>query len=159
MLRHLNAILFDTRVHDKWSYEQLRMVQRILNTVEKSSAGVTPAELILDNSIRLSERILLPPAQANGRMGSKTNTLIKVARDKQLQTDYHALVKFDPTITEYPVNSYVLFFPPVGRSDKLLPRHKGPYQVIDRTNSIYTIENLVRYHHSYPQPAAIRLRP
>jgi transposase InsO family protein len=37
VLRHLNAILFDSRVHDKWSFEQLPMVQRIMNTVEKTS--------------------------------------------------------------------------------------------------------------------------
>ena len=47
LLRHLN----------KWSYEQLPMVQR-------TSTGVTPAALILNNSIRLKERILLPPTQA-----------------------------------------------------------------------------------------------
>ena len=41
-LRHLNAILFDSRVHDRWSFEQLPMVQRIMNTVEKTSIGVTP---------------------------------------------------------------------------------------------------------------------
>ena len=63
VLRHLNAILFDTRVHDK-SFEQLPMVQRIMNTVEKTSIGVSPAKLILNNSIRLTERILLPPTQA-----------------------------------------------------------------------------------------------
>ena len=64
VLRHLNAIFFDTRVHDKWSFEQLPMVQRIMNTVEKTSIGVSPAKLILNNSIRLTERILLPPTQA-----------------------------------------------------------------------------------------------
>ena len=64
VLRHLNAILFDSRVHNKWSFEQLPMVQRIMNTVEKTSTGVTPAELILNNSIRLTERILLPSTQA-----------------------------------------------------------------------------------------------
>ena len=46
VLRHLNAILFDSRVHDRWSFEQLPMVQRIMNTVEKTATGVTPAQLI-----------------------------------------------------------------------------------------------------------------
>ena len=54
VLRHLRALLFDSRVHDKWSFEQLPLVQRIMNTVEKTSTGVTPAELILSHSIRLS---------------------------------------------------------------------------------------------------------
>ena len=78
---------------------------------------------------------------------ARQSTLVRVVRDKQLQTDFHALVEFDPSITEYPVNSYVLFTPPVSRSDKLLPRHRGPYQVIDRANSIYTIEDLVSSKH------------
>ena len=50
VLRHLRALLFDSRVHDKWSFEQLPLVQRIMNTVEKTSTGVTPAELILNHS-------------------------------------------------------------------------------------------------------------
>jgi len=37
----------------------------------------------------------------------------------------------------------VLFTPPVGRSDKLLPRHRGPYQVLVKSHSIYVIEDLV----------------
>ena len=64
VLRHLNAILFDSRVHNKWSFEQLPMVQRIMNTVEKTSTGVTSAALILNNSVRLTERILLSSTQA-----------------------------------------------------------------------------------------------
>ena len=60
VMRHLRVMLFDARVHDKWSYEQLPMVQRIMNTVEKTSTGVSSAELILNNSIRLSNRILAP---------------------------------------------------------------------------------------------------
>ena len=39
VLRHLNAILFDVRVHNAWSYDQLPMVQRIMNTVEKTTTG------------------------------------------------------------------------------------------------------------------------
>ncbi len=40
VLRHLRALLFDSRVHDKWSFEQLPLVQRIMNNVEKTSTGV-----------------------------------------------------------------------------------------------------------------------
>ena len=54
VFRHLNAILFDVRVHSAWSYDQPPMVQRIMNTVEKTTTGITPAELILNNSIHLS---------------------------------------------------------------------------------------------------------
>jgi len=160
VLRHLNAILFDSRVHDRWSFEQLPMVQRIMNTVEKTSTGVTPAQLILNNSVQLSKQILQPdrgsyspdptiPSQQialSDRMDewiSKQSVLLQVARDRQTKSDFHALVEYDPAITEYPVNSYVLFTPPVGRSDKLLPRHRGPYQVMEKTHSIYIIENLV----------------
>ena len=42
VLRHLRALLFDSRVDDKWSFKQLLLVQRIMNTVEKTSTGVTP---------------------------------------------------------------------------------------------------------------------
>jgi len=154
VLRHLNALLFDARVHDKWSYEQLPMVQRIMNTVEKTSTGVTPAELILNNAIRLQARILAPPTSLESAQQialsdtmdewiSKQHTLITVARETQLASDAHALVEYDPRITEYPVHSYVFFTPPVGRSNKLLPRHRGPYQVMEKTDSIYVIEDLV----------------
>ena len=60
VLRHLRAFLFGSRVHDKWSFEQLPLVQRIMNTVEKTSTGVTPADLILSHSIRLSSHIMTP---------------------------------------------------------------------------------------------------
>jgi hypothetical protein len=39
-----------------------------------------------------------------------------------IKTDHHALVEYDPAI-----NSYVLFTPPVGTSDKLLPRHTSTH--------------------------------
>ena len=60
VLRHLRALLFNSRVHDKWSFEQLPLVQRIMNTVEKTSTGVTPADLILSHSIRLTSHIMSP---------------------------------------------------------------------------------------------------
>ena len=110
VLRHLNALLFDARVHDKLSYEQLPMMQRIKNTVEKTSTGVTPADLILNNAIRLQARILAPPPPIGSSQQlslsdtmdawiAKQHTLITVARDTQLASDAHALVEYDPRIT------------------------------------------------------------
>ena len=130
------------------------MVQRIMNTVEKTSTGVTPAELILNNSIRLSNRILSPPDSVNrlsqvalsdtmDNWVARQHTLLTVAQAHQLQSDSHLLVEYDPRITEYPVHSYVLFTPPVGRGNKLLPKHRGPFQVMDKSDSIYIIEDLV----------------
>ncbi len=58
--RHLRALLFDSRVHDKWSFEQLPLVQRIMNTVEKTSTGITSADLLLSHSIRLTSHIMSP---------------------------------------------------------------------------------------------------
>ena len=150
-MRHLRAMLFDTRVHDKWSYEQLPMVQRIMNTVEKTSTGVTPAEPILNNSIRFSNRILTPGsanptshvANTMDNWVARQHTLLQVAQAHQHQSDSNLLVKYDPRITEYPVHSYVLFTPPVGRRNKLLPKHRGPFQVMDKTDSIYIIEDLL----------------
>jgi hypothetical protein len=109
-------------VPDKWSYEQLPMVQRIMNTVEKTSTGVTPAELIFNNSIRLSNPILSPLDSVNtlnqvalsntmDKWVARQHTLLAVAQAHQLQCD--------PRITYYPVHSYVLFTPPVGRCSKL----------------------------------------
>ena len=49
--------------------------------------------------------------------------------DTQHKSDQHKVVETDAGITDYPIHSYVLYRPPLGRSNKLLPKHKGPYQV------------------------------
>jgi len=125
------------------------IVQRILNTVEKTSIGVTPAELILSHSIRLSSHTITPVYSSIDSSGTSLSdrmdewiswhhTILIAAQEHQLQTDQHKVVD----ITNCPVNSYVLYTPPMGRSNKLLPRHKGPYQVIRRKQSVYIIGDL-----------------
>ena len=131
VLRHLRALLFDSRVLDKWSFEQLPLVQRIMNTVEKTSTGVTPAELILSHSIRLSSHIMTPLSSVDSsdtslsdRMDewiSRQHTLLVVAQENQLKSDQHQLVENDPDITDYPINSYVLYTPPTGRVTSYFP--------------------------------------
>ena len=52
VMRHLRAMLFDARVHDKWSFEQLPMVQRFMNSVEMES-------LLLNSSLLRVQLTLL----------------------------------------------------------------------------------------------------
>ena len=120
-----------------------------MNTVEKTSTGVTPADLILSHSIRLTSYIISPIRSSidssdislSERMDewiARQHTLLVVAQESQLQSDQHKVVEND-----YPINSYVLYTPPMGRGNKLLPRHRGPYQVRGRKQSVYFIEDLV----------------
>ena len=57
VMRHLRALVGSTI---KWSFKQLPLVQRIMNTLEKTSTGVTPTDLILSHSIRLISQIMSP---------------------------------------------------------------------------------------------------
>ena len=59
-------------------------------------------------------------------------TISRRSRDK--------VVENDAEITDYPINSYVLYnTPPTGRGNKLLSKHRGPYQVRGWKQSIYFI--------------------
>jgi hypothetical protein len=62
VIRHLRALLFDKHVYKKWSFEELPLVQRIMNTVEKTATGVSPVELILNNLLRWTKRIFTEPS-------------------------------------------------------------------------------------------------
>jgi hypothetical protein len=62
VIGHRRALLFDKRVYNKWSFEELPLVQCIMNTVEKTATGVTPTELIVNNSLRLTKSIFTEPS-------------------------------------------------------------------------------------------------
>ncbi len=78
LVQHLRALLFDKRVYNKWSFEELPQVQRIMNTVEKTATGITPAELILNNSLRLTKSIFIEPSTMDrSRLKSMSGQLAK----------------------------------------------------------------------------------
>jgi hypothetical protein len=67
---------------------------------------------------------------------ARQHTLLQVAQSHQHQSDSHLLVESDPRITEYPVHSYVLFTPTVGRGNKLVPTHRGSLHDYLRANTM-----------------------
>ena len=102
-----------------------------MKTVEETSTGVTPADLILSHSIRLTSHIMSPvdssidssDTSLSDRIDewvSRQHTLLVVAQETQLQSDQHKGVESDADITDYPINSYVLYTPLMGRGNKLL---------------------------------------
>jgi hypothetical protein len=139
VMRHLRALLFDSRVHDKWSFEQLPLVQRIMNTVEKTSTGVTPADLTLSHSIQLTSYIHAMSTVSSSIDSSDMSLSDRM--DEWISRQHTLLVVAD--ITDYLINSYELYTSSMDRSNKLLPKQRGSYRVRGRNQSIYIIEDLV----------------
>lgn len=159
VMRHLRDICFDKRSIDLWGSHCLPFVQRILNSQEKTSTGVTPAELLFGSTVSLGREILRrpfsggpadPPQQLSAYMDKLLTTqatLIKIAQEKQLATDTHNMSTKETDYDDYPVNSYVLFAHPDGPKDKMSCRRTGPYQVVNHVGNTYTIEHLISGKH------------
>jgi hypothetical protein len=136
---------------------------RILNSEEKISTGVSPAELLFGNTVNLGRELMRRPLKEISQPATDGQTvpvqkalssymenmlqcqkrLIEVAQATQLERDSHHMSGFNPDFTEFPVNSYVLLDHPEGNRPKLSTKLKGPYQVINLIGSIYTIQNLL----------------
>jgi hypothetical protein len=59
-MRHLTAIIFDSRVSEVWVSEYLPLVQRIMNAKVHDTIGVSPVELVFGKAINLYAGLLLP---------------------------------------------------------------------------------------------------
>jgi hypothetical protein len=155
VMRHLRAIIFHDKVVSTWSMDQLPFVQRILNAEEKERTGVSPAELLFGNAVKLSRNLLIPASEfqesegstrLSDRMSQMLQTqsqLIEVAQATQLAHDAYHVSSYEPGFTEFPVNSYVLLNHPEGRASKMSMTKRGPYRVVNIQGSQYTIQDLV----------------
>ncbi len=143
VLRHLRALVFETRVKDKWSFKDLPIIQRIFNTQEKSSTGVSPADLVLMKAIHMQTNLYSPTDSAKA---IETSTPVREVLDKMI--DSHRIAQHDPNYTDYPINSYVLHTAPTGPSDKLELKHRGPYQVVN-TQIIWQYSSYLTLHGCY----------
>lgn len=153
VMRHLRAIVFDDRVYNKWSSDQIPLVMRILNSEQKSRTGVSPAEILFGNTVDLGRYLLYRPSEASNPdrnlhehmelMLQRQQTLIEVAQQTQRDFDTHHMSEFDPEFTDYPIHSYVLWDHPEGRRSKVHSKHRGPFQVVERKEDSYTIQDLV----------------
>ena len=97
----------------------------MITTIRLTSHIMSPIKGSIDSSdTSLSDRM--------DEWISRQHTLLVVAQESQLQSDQHKVVENDAD---------VLYTPPMGRGNKLLLKHRGPYQVRRRKQSIYFIED------------------
>jgi hypothetical protein len=166
--RHIRAIIFERReVKDIWS-DMVPLVQRIMNSEIVESIGVSPAQLLFGNSVRLDKGIFLPHirnidssvivedeqiprrlSQWISRMLDVQSKLIASACKNQIEKDAQWMKsKEKDFITEFPIGSYVLITYNEGAMGRKPPTKfhtywKGPFRVVNNIGSIYTVQNLV----------------
>ena len=155
VMRHLRAIVYERKIKEEW-YLYLPLVQRIMNSMNHVSIGVSPAEVLFGNSVTLDRGILsagiIPHnsttlSEYTSKMLQAQATILRIAQLNQQETDAFHLGRAPKGIlTEFPVNSYVLVAyetegnrPPT----KLHSRWRGPLKVVGHVGQTYTCLNLV----------------
>ncbi len=155
VMRHLRAMVYDDRVYSKWSTNQLPLVMRILNSEEKTRTGVSPAEILFGNAVDLGRYLLYRPTQSPDsnrdlnehlqQMLERQATYIKVAQETQKEFDTHHMSRNDPELSDFPVNSYVLWNNPAGGRTKIQTKLQGPYQVVGRQDDDIVMQDLITH--------------
>jgi hypothetical protein len=159
VIRHLKTFVYNRKVKSKWT-TYLPLVQRIMNSSVHNTLGVSPAQLVFGNAVRL-DRNLLPEIPFQIRNSEQAvnvyledllkaqEEIVQIAQRNQWKTDqFHIATRGgNQPITEFPINSYVLVNyegkdhrPP----SKLHTFLRGPLRIVNRNGPIYTLENLVK---------------
>jgi hypothetical protein len=164
VMRHLRNIIFDWRVADKWS-TYLPIVQRVINSTKHTSTGVTPAEILFGNSIKLDRGIFYDTSNVyekediqptKKKMSKwmadaiKAQAKVIALAQKHLQDRdaFHMASHSSTTRSEFLIHSYVLAEHRHnslrrGPSSKLLPFLKGPMRIINAVDNNYTLQDIV----------------
>ena len=154
----LRSMLFDRRIVKRWS-DVLPLVQRIMMAEPNEVTGVSPAELLFGNMIKLDRGIFLPQLAESEHvevalsdwadaMFSAQKTLLDIATHRQDLKDARHMKMAPADVTTYEIGTYVLMDPVLhsglGKpSGKLTPRLLGPYLVVNRSGDKYSCRNLI----------------
>jgi hypothetical protein len=155
-LNHLRAIMYDRNLHNDWS-SAVPLVQRIMNATYHSAIKATPASIIFGNSVNLDAGVLFPhpisDSPVNYRvwldkmLAYQAYIVRKVQATLQEHEEQHALTRQPRPLTQFQAGTYVLCSYPNGPltrpPTKLHPIWKGPYRVLNHTDSTYFIQNIL----------------
>ena len=163
LLRHLTAIVNEKRIRHRWS-TILPLANRILNTQMHTATGVAPYQIVYGLSGNLETQLLFPiekefapfdmdkASSYMEHMMNMQSLVLEVASTTQKSNDlYHLKIsEFNHrTLTEFPINSYVLAHygndPHDRPPTKTHTANQGPFLVvdIDSTKTRYTVKDIV----------------
>jgi hypothetical protein len=150
---HLKAIIFDKRIHSKWS-KYLPIVQRYINTSIHSATGCTPSEIVfpsgaeIDRELLINDNKIVVSAYVQ-EMQEAQGRIIAIAEQRLRKRDEAHLQSRKGKEPEYKVGQYVLTehrhnSMRNGPLSKLQPYLKGPLLVIKKlTEGMYTLRDLI----------------
>jgi len=160
--RWLREMLYDLGLNKNVWSRYLPFVQRIHNASPISTIGYAPSQILFGDKIELDRHILIPDkAKINPddnlsewmhQRQQYHDDVIKKAQklQKKHELEHTSLTEEEETagFTDFPVGSYVLVaYPETGygprRPHKLYLMHRGPLQVISRTDNLFALRNLV----------------
>ena len=150
--RHLRAFTFDSASLESYKL-CLPFVQRIINSSVHSSTGASPASLLFGNQLNLDRGILtafpepslvpIPASKIMSDMLLIQQQLNNMAENQLKSNDaIHVEVNIHPE-TIFEVGSFVLTLNPKGPETRLHCRWLGPFKVVARDKSQYTLLNLI----------------
>ena len=147
-------MIADKDVRKSWP-KYLPFVQRIMNTLVKTTTGASPTEMIYGNSINHDHYFLDRETKSSTNeshhdmikdMIHAQEKIITIAQKNQENHDIHVVAtrsKESSTVTHFPINSYVLVTYETQKETKLHTTKHGPYRVLNHIGTVYTVEHLV----------------
>jgi len=158
--KHLRAIIFDRKIKTHWSIV-LPLVQRVMNTMEHSSIGCAPSQIIFGNSVDLDRGILHErksirndityPEYVLRLLNAQAEIIARAQAIQETVANRHISKKLKTlrNTTDYIQNDYVLWELPDNmlnkdsREDRLSPHYRGPYRVVTSKEGQVEIQNLI----------------
>jgi hypothetical protein len=167
VLRHLRAIVMDRRLADCW-VDALPLVQRCINSTVHASTGVTPARMLFGDALDLNRRLLRDDPAGDEdhdegnrithedyvqRLNNVQRAVVHASNEHQRRVIEERLRAGPPeeAVTVYEAGELVLATHASRPPNKLAPRWRGPFAVVERVGSMYTCQDLrtlrhVRFH-------------
>ena len=146
VMRHLKAIMYDTKDHHRWSV-YLPLAQRIVNSTVHSAIGTMPMRVMFGDAITSDRELIVRPK------GAEVKTYDLYIND--LQESYEAIVASSQAHQQRVVQSYLAKSPELpttfrigdavlvsypGRAPtKLHPKWRGPMTILSASGNTYTV--------------------